>query len=184
MLQVSNLTRHSNFNKMDPPHRPQSKHRTLSQSAQTSGTAKFTSDTSPSPFISNSKLLQHSVETRHPSQTVSLGWEDGDDTVGHASRLQVELEDIIETKTVTTTTTTKRSYPPLLFQNPRPFDSLDAKEYPLAFKPTPAELTRFSYEIDGRQMEYEEDNLRVVMHKVRIFSFSCTLSLSLYITNI
>ncbi|KAM0136838.1 hypothetical protein ACHAQE_003906 [Botrytis cinerea] len=150
---------------MDPPHRPQSKHRTLSQSAQTSGTAKFTSDTSPSPFISNSKLLQHSVETRHPSQTVSLGWEDGDDTVGHASRLQVELEDIIETKTVTTTTTTKRSYPPLLFQNPRPFDSLDAKEYPLAFKPTPAELTRFSYEIDGRQMEYEEDNLRVVMHK-------------------
>ncbi|TEY34243.1 hypothetical protein BOTCAL_0642g00040 [Botryotinia calthae] len=150
---------------MDPPHRPQSKHRTLSQSAQTSGTAKFTSDTSPSPFISNSKLLQHSVETRHPSQTVSLGWEDGDDTVGHASRLQVELEDIIETKTVTTTTTTKRSYPPLLFQNPRPFDSLDAKEYPLAFKPTPAELTRFSYEIDGRQMEYEEDNLRIIMHK-------------------
>ncbi|THV54796.1 hypothetical protein BGAL_0020g00500 [Botrytis galanthina] len=150
---------------MDPPHRPQSKHRTLSQSTQMSGTPKFKSDASPSPFISNSKLLQHSVETRHPSQTVSLGWQDGDDTVGHASRLQVELEDIIETKTVTTTTTTKRSYPPLLFQNPRPLDSLDAKEYPLAFKPTPAELTRFSYEIDGRQMEYEEDNLRSIMHE-------------------
>ncbi|TGO21736.1 hypothetical protein BPAE_0203g00110 [Botrytis paeoniae] len=150
---------------MDHPHRPQSKHRTLSQSTQMSGTPKFKSDASPSPFISNSKLLQHSVETRHPSQTVSLGWQDGDDTVGHASRLQVELEDIIETKTVTTTTTTKRSYPPLLFQNPRPVDSLDAKEYPLAFKPTPAELTRFSYEIDGRQMEYEEDNLRSIMHE-------------------
>ncbi|KAF7955563.1 hypothetical protein EAE96_004489 [Botrytis aclada] len=150
---------------MDPPHRPQSKHRTLSQSTQMSGTPKFKTDAAPSPFISNSKLLQHSVETRHPSQTVSLGWQDGDDTVGHASRLQVELEDIIETKTVTTTTTTKRSYPPLLFQNPRPLDSLDAKEYPLAFKPTPAELTRFSYEIDGRQMEYEEDNLRSIMHE-------------------
>ncbi|KAF7900108.1 hypothetical protein EAF00_004444 [Botryotinia globosa] len=150
---------------MDPPHRPQSKHRTLSQSTQMSGTPKFKSDASPSPFISNSKLLQHSVETRHPSQTVSLGWQDGDDTVGHASRLQVELEDIIETKTVTTTTTTKRSYPPLLFQNPRPLDSLDAKEYPLAFKPTPAELTRFSYEIDGRQMECEEDNLQSIMRE-------------------
>ncbi|TGO49863.1 hypothetical protein BOTNAR_0414g00030 [Botryotinia narcissicola] len=150
---------------MDPPHRPQSKHRTLSQTTQMSGTPKFKSDASPSPFMSNSKLLQHSIETRHPSQTVSLGWQDGDDTVGHASRLQVELEDNIETKTVTTTTTTKRSYPPILYQNPRPLDSLDAKEYPLAFKPTPAELTSFSYEIDGRQMEYEEDNLQSIMRE-------------------
>ncbi|KAA8568860.1 hypothetical protein MFRU_017g00500 [Monilinia fructicola] len=150
---------------MDPPHKPQSKSRTSSQSAQMSGTQRLTTDGSPIPFTSNSKLLQHSVETRRPSQTVSLGWQDGDETVGHASRLQVELADVIETKTVTTTTTTKRSYPPLLFQNPRPLDSLDAKEYPLAFKPTPPELTRFSYEIDGQQMEYEEEGLQKLMHE-------------------
>ncbi|KAF7862520.1 hypothetical protein EAF04_007393 [Stromatinia cepivora] len=150
---------------MDPPHRPQSKHRNPSQSAEMSGPQKFVSEASPSPFISNSKLVKHSFETRHPSQTVSLGWEDGDDTGGHTSRLQVELEDIIETKTVTTTTTTKRSYPSLLFQNPRPVDSLDAKEYPLAFKPTPPELTRFSYELDGQQMEYEENDLQNIMHE-------------------
>lgn len=164
---------------MDPPNRPQSKHRTLSQSAQMSGPQKYISEASPSPSTSNSKLLHHSVETRHPSQTVSLGWQDGDDTVGHTSRLQVELEDIIETKTVTTTTTTKRSYPSLLFQNPRPLDSLDAKEYPLAFKPTPPELTRLSYEIDGQQMEYEEDSLRSIMPEVRRFSLSLYIFLGI-----
>ncbi|QSZ37035.1 hypothetical protein DSL72_009127 [Monilinia vaccinii-corymbosi] len=149
---------------MDPPHRPQSKNRTSSQGAHMSGPQKLTRDASPSVFTSNSKLLQHSVETRHPSQTVSLGWQDGDETVGHASRLRVDFADVIETKTVTTTTTTKRSYPPLLFQNPRPLNSLNAKEYPLAFKPTPPELTRFSYEIDGQQMEYEEGDLQNTMH--------------------
>ncbi|ESZ95179.1 hypothetical protein SBOR_4443 [Sclerotinia borealis F-4128] len=150
---------------MDPPHRSQSKHRTPSQSAQMPGPQKFIPDTSPSPFTSNSKLLQRSVETRHPTQTVSLGWQDGEDTVGHTSRLQVELADIIETKTVTTTTTTKRSYPPLLFQSPRPLHSLDAKEYPLALKPTPPELTKIFYEIDGQQMEYEEFDFQNIMHE-------------------
>ncbi|KAI9648928.1 SCF ubiquitin ligase complex subunit cdc4 [Ciborinia camelliae] len=152
---------------MDPPHRPQSKHRTAPESAQISGPQKFTSNASPSPFTSNPKVLQHSVKTRRPSQTVSLAWQDGDDTVGNMSRFQVELADIIETKTVTTTTTTKRSYPPLLIQNPRPLDSLDAKEYPLAFKPTPPELTKFSYEIGGQQMEFEEEDSQKIKHEVR-----------------
>lgn len=157
---------------MDPSYRPPTKLPTPLQTAQMSGPQKITADSSPSPFSSNSRILQRSsVETRRPSQTVSLGWQDVDDTVGHTSRLQVELADVIETKTVTTTTTTKRSYPPLLFQNPRPHNNLDAKDYPLAFKPTPPELTRFSYEIDGQQLEYEEEDLQNIMHQVRMVSF-------------
>lgn len=73
------------------------------------------------------------------------------------SRLQIELAECVETKTITTTTTTKRSYPPLLIQQ-QPLDILDAKEYPLAFKPIPTELTKFSYEVDGHQVtKFHED---------------------------
>ncbi|PQE33547.1 hypothetical protein CJF32_00003439 [Rutstroemia sp. NJR-2017a WRK4] len=153
---------------MDPPNRSHSKRRVASiQTSQEPASPKFVPDTSPSPFTSNGKMLQHSVETRRPrsSHTVSLGWEDAEDAVQRTSRLQVELADCIETKTVTTTTTTKRSYPPLLFQSPRSLDSLDAKEYPLALKPTPPELAKFSYEVNGQRIDFGEDDFRSVVRE-------------------
>ncbi|KAI1112271.1 WD40 repeat-like protein [Nemania sp. NC0429] len=58
------------------------------------------------------------------------------------------LAECIETKTVTTTTTTKRSYPPLLVRESRPLLSLDPKEFPLARKPTPPELAHFAISVD------------------------------------
>jgi F-box and WD-40 domain protein CDC4 len=90
-----------------------------------------------------------------------MGWEEPDDIVSQrTTRLQIELAECVETKTVTTTTTTKRSYPPLLIQPPRSLESLDAKEYPLALKPTPYELTNFSYEVNGEIVHFREDPLQ------------------------
>lgn len=96
---------------------------------------------------------QGAAESQAPekrSQTVSLGWVEEPETVsGRTARLQIELAECVETKTVTTTTTTKRAYPPLLFTQ-RSLESLNAKEYPLASKPLPAELLKFSYKIDAK----------------------------------
>ncbi|KAH8600307.1 WD40-repeat-containing domain protein [Bisporella sp. PMI_857] len=55
-----------------------------------------------------------------------------------------EVANVSKRKTITTTTTTKRSYPSLLVRNP--LASLDVKEYPLAHKEIPAELANFSFE--------------------------------------
>ncbi|KAH6685094.1 cell division control protein [Plectosphaerella plurivora] len=82
------------------------------------------------------------------SQTVSVTYDDSSPAQGRdLSRLRVELSECIETKTVTTTTTTKRTFPPLTMREARPLSSLDGKEYPLANTPLPPELVSFSYTI-------------------------------------
>lgn len=84
------------------------------------------------------------------SQLVSVSWDDAnDDAASRGARLQFEVAECVETKTVTTTTTTKRSYPPLYVREPRPLQSLDAKEYPLATKATPPELSKFTIDLDS-----------------------------------
>jgi F-box and WD-40 domain protein CDC4 len=137
---------------MEPPNRPTSQKRTAaSLNTKPVLPQKYASDGSPSPFISKPKSMHTCTETRRPrsrSQTVSLGWEeDTEAAISRTSRLQIELAECVETKTVTTTTTTKRSYPPLLMQQ-KPLELLDAKDYPLAIKPTPVELTKISYDVD------------------------------------
>jgi F-box and WD-40 domain protein CDC4 len=82
------------------------------------------------------------------SQRLSVNFNEPDDPLTHqASRLQFEVAECVETKTVTTTTTTKRSYPPLYVAQPRPLRELDQKEYPLASRATPAELTKFEIDL-------------------------------------
>ena len=71
-------------------------------------------------------------------------------------RFQFELSECVETKTVTTTTTTKRSFPPVFVREPRPLASLDAKEYPLASRPTPPELSRLTFDVPGLEELGEE----------------------------
>ncbi|EJT75072.1 hypothetical protein GGTG_08910 [Gaeumannomyces tritici R3-111a-1] len=91
------------------------------------------------------------TEVRRPrsSQKVSVSWDEDENTVTRrTSRLQFELAECVETKTVTTTTTTKRAYPPLLVRQRRPLSGLDSKEYPLANRPTPPELARFTVDLD------------------------------------
>lgn len=138
---------------MDPPTRPIPKRRAVSaQNGSMAAQQTFLSDGSPSPLPSTSKYLQSPADGQPPrlrSQTVSVGWVEGEDIVSRrTSRLQIELAECVETKTVTTTTTTKRSYPPLLIQQ-QSLEQLNVKEYPLAMKPPPAELLKFSYKIEG-----------------------------------
>lgn len=84
---------------------------------------------------------------RSSQTTVSVNWDDADSLSPHA-RMQFEVAECIETKTITTTTTTKRSFPPMFVREPKPLTSLDSKEYPLARKPTPPELANFSFTSD------------------------------------
>lgn len=112
-----------------------------------------------------SSNVQRSVETRRPrsSQKVSVSWDDPDMSPDQPAtgggRLQFEVAECVETKTVTTTTTLKRSYPPMFVRNPRPLAALDTKEYPLAMKPTPAELSRFTLEYPDSDVDssFEQD---------------------------
>ena len=103
------------------------------------------------------------MENRRPrsSQRVSMTWEEDDATVTRHRMMQMQFaEECIETKTITTTTTTKRSYPPLFVREPRDLDLLDSKEYPLAARPTPPELRKLTFDLgncDGEAWSFEDD---------------------------
>ncbi|KAI1131141.1 WD40 repeat-like protein [Nemania abortiva] len=88
---------------------------------------------------------------RSSQTTVSVNFDEPNSLSPHP-RIRLGVSECIETKTVTTTTTTKRSYPPLLVRESRPLLSLDAKEFPLARKPTPPELAHFAFSIDGHDV--------------------------------
>ncbi len=126
--------------------------------------------------MASSPPVQKTVEVRPPrsSHKVSVSWDEADGASTHrASRLQFELEECVETKTVTTTTTTKRSYPPWFVKAPRPLELLDAKEYPLASKPTPPELTRFTFDLagpDGEPWSFD-DRTGIHVRTPRLFYF-------------
>ncbi|KUJ21922.1 WD40 repeat-like protein [Mollisia scopiformis] len=146
---------------MDPPTRSQVKRRAVSaQHVGNNLSANRMSDESPSTFTSKSKYGQLAVDgqpLRSRNQMVSVGWVEGDNSVSRrTSSLQFELAECVETKTITTTTTTKRSYPPLLIR--QDLDKLDPKEYPLALQQPPPELLNFSYEIDDSSAGQSEDS--------------------------
>jgi F-box and WD-40 domain protein CDC4 len=98
--------------------------------------------------MSSPSSVQKTSEVGRSSQQVSVRWDDENTGVHRAACLQFEVAECVETKTVTTTTTTKRSYPPLFVREARPLLSLDSKEYPLASRPTPPELTRFTLDVN------------------------------------
>jgi hypothetical protein len=165
---------------MDPPGRPLSKRRAAAVPGNSSVSLhKYSSDTSPTPYASTPVTMHTSTEVLrgHPQgQTVGIKWdEDGDAPSSRTSRLQIDLAECVETKTVTTTTTTKRSYPPILFRQ-RPLEELDIKEYPLANTPTPKQLTRFSYGVNAQEMAFFGDESRS--------SAPMVLHLILYVTGI
>lgn len=98
-----------------------------------------------------SSPVQRTTEIRRPrtNQRLTVSFDDSEeaDVSGSAARLQYEIAQCVETRTITTTTTTKRSFPPLLIRRPRPLESLDTKEYPLAQGPTPLNLRKFTLDL-------------------------------------
>lgn len=103
---------------------------------------------SPPPIMPSPGPQPAEPQQPYSSQTVSVNW-DEDESAPGSQRVQFGLSECIETKTVTTTTTTKRTFPPLFVREPRPLESLDSKEYPLALKPTPPQLAEFSFDVPG-----------------------------------
>jgi F-box and WD-40 domain protein CDC4 len=131
---------------------------------------KCTPDASPSPFSSGAKS-QEDGEIGFPfprsTQTLSVGWKDDEDRASrHGSTMHIELAECVETKTVTTTTTTKRSYPPLRVRQ-RPLSSLDSKEYPLALKATPPELADLSFKYEDQLLDLYDDDYQTPAREVR-----------------
>lgn len=110
----------------------------------------------------------------HSSQTVSVSLDEDSSALGvDASHLRFEVSECVETKTVTTTTTTKRTFPPLRVRESRPLSRLDGKEYPLANKPLPPELASFSYSIRDLGADEATDELitsKKVSHPHRLHS--------------
>ncbi|KAK4184658.1 WD40-repeat-containing domain protein [Podospora australis] len=94
------------------------------------------------------------MDVRRPrsSHRISMTWEEDESHVTHHRMMQF-ADECIETKTVTTTTTTKRSYPPLLVREPRQLHLLDSKEYPLASRQTPPELQKLTFDVDGHETQ-------------------------------
>ncbi|KAK4107865.1 WD40 repeat-like protein [Canariomyces notabilis] len=107
------------------------------------------------------------MDVRRPrsSHKVSVTWDEDEATVTH--RMMQFADECIETRTVTTTTTTKRSYPPLFLREPRALHSLDSKEYPLASRPTPPELRKLIFHVDGYEPEYWQEEDEVDSQQVR-----------------
>jgi F-box and WD-40 domain protein CDC4 len=144
---------------MDPPSRPSTLRRTTST---TNFRALQQPDFSPT---SNADLMMTSTgedssgaDYNNASPVADRAWNASADSVAsHTTSVQIELADCVETKIVTTTTTTKRSYPPLLVRPPPSLQSLDVKEYPLAMKATPRELSSFSYDIGGKTVQFREN---------------------------
>ncbi|CCX14312.1 WD40-repeat-containing domain protein [Pyronema domesticum] len=74
-------------------------------------------------------------------------------TVGHFSYAPTT-----QTTVVTTTTTTTTTFPQLVMQPPKHLNELDPKEYPLAAVPTPQNLRRFCFDVDGKTTQYVEED--------------------------
>jgi F-box and WD-40 domain protein CDC4 len=124
------------------------KRRAVSLQGMASKQHIFPTDASPSPMTSKLSLATDDLDSPRPvsrRQYVSVDWQERPES--RTSSIQIDLEECVETKTVTTTTTTKRSYPPLQIQRPS-LSRLDAKEYPLASRELPLELQKFSYALD------------------------------------
>lgn len=108
---------------------------------------------SPSPSLAGSSRV---LETRRPrsaqTQTVAVNMVEAPTQQG-ARHFQLHVSECVETKTVTTTTRLTRKFPQVFVRDPTPLSNLDAKEYPLAMKPTPPELAGFSFTYPTRADE-------------------------------
>lgn len=87
------------------------------------------------------------IEPRRPRSAHNVSVSIAEGSQNNGRRFQLEVSECVETKTVTTTTRLTRKFPRVFVRDPTPLENLDAKEYPLAMKPTPPELLGFSYNV-------------------------------------
>lgn len=112
------------------------------------------SSESPGPSHASQTLDQRRPRSAQ-TQTVAVNIAEAP-TQNGSRRFQLEVSECVETKTVTTTTRLTRKFPQVFVRDPTPLSNLDAKEYPLAMKPAPPELSDFSYTL-GKLAHDEPD---------------------------
>ncbi|KFY83090.1 hypothetical protein V498_08303 [Pseudogymnoascus sp. VKM F-4517 (FW-2822)] len=142
---------------MEPPRwPPATRQATAAQRAKLLPPNHITTDLSPKATFTPQDSQPDGCVTPTPQDEMS--WEGQVNQESRdSSTFQIDLAECVETKTVTTTTTTKRSYPPLFVRPPLPLESLDLKQYPLARKSTPEAISSFSYEVNGEVVHFRED---------------------------
>lgn len=149
---------------MEPPRWPPTARQPTSTHRTRLPANNCVSDFSPTPFpstLTGTSFPSQADGYATPDRQEDSSWDEaGDLATRDTATFQIELAECVETKTITTTTTTKRSYPPLLVRRPQSLESLDSKQYPLARKPTPQEISSFSYEIDGEVVNFREERRR------------------------
>lgn len=111
----------------------------------------------PSPTSLGGEMQQATT----PSKTVRVNITEPDQDDAHF----LEVSECVETKTVTTTTRLTRKFPHSFDGAPTPLEELDAREYPLAKKPTPPELLSFNITTEQRPsvsfIKQDEDQNRL-----------------------
>ncbi|EME45154.1 hypothetical protein DOTSEDRAFT_43545 [Dothistroma septosporum NZE10] len=74
----------------------------------------------------------------------------------HSTMGQLSFGPATQQTITTVTTTTTVSLPPLVMKPPRDLYERDPKQYPLAFTPTPGNIKRFAFDINGRPTNFHE----------------------------
>lgn len=113
---------------------------------------------SPSATPERTSIAASTTETRRP-RTTSAGAADSSSSLrSHSSasrRVQLQVSECVETKTVTTTTRFTRQFPPVYVGDSQPLASLDVREYPLAMKEMPSEIANFAFTEETRREEFQ-----------------------------
>lgn len=96
------------------------------------------------------------LRSTQASFTTAPASPDRQDMSPYTTMAHVAFAPATQQTVVTTTTTTTVTLPPLLIRPPRDMLSRDPKQYPLASTSTPSSLQRFSLNVRGVPIVYQE----------------------------
>jgi len=123
---------------------------------------KFTADPNTLPLSPHAHVNHRLKSSLLHTQGREMDEHDQDDNgQGPSSNVafgQFSFAPTTRTTVVTTTTTTTTSFPPLLIKPPRAIKDLDARKYPLASIPTPANLRNLRFRLGDQSIVFNEPN--------------------------
>ncbi|KAK5174257.1 SCF ubiquitin ligase complex subunit cdc4 [Saxophila tyrrhenica] len=99
----------------------------------------------------------HLMEQDNPPATTTNMAGSRDAAPSHATVAQMSYGPATQQTVTTVTTTTTVTLPPLIMKPPKNLYERDLKQYPLAFTPTPSYLKRFSTDVHGRPIRFQEE---------------------------
>ena len=131
--------------------------------------------------VLNPQYKAHTMADRHSTkETVSVVVDNSQQVSATNSastrRLHFETTECVETKTVTTTVVTKRTFPPVYVREPNHVDFHDPREYPLASTPLPPDLLEFSFTMPAIMSRIDRVNRERMRLRERAADASVTRS--------